>query len=126
MGDHLSRDAKELFRKIFTFDAEKRPTAETLYNDSWISPPLSIKDKVASILGESKTSTYASSMNKVSSSNIDESDNKPKLYRKEIETNEKNIVMPIAKDMKRIGNNFRIIRSPQAKDERCANFWIYL
>ena len=126
MGDHLSRDAKELFRKIFTFDAEKRPTAETLYNDSWISPPLSIKDKVASILGESKTSTYASSMNKVSSSNIDESDNKPKLYRKEIETNEKNIVMPIAKDMKRIGNNFRIIRSPQAKDERCANLWIYL
>ena len=119
LGDHISRDARELFHKIFTFEAEKRPTAESLYSDYWISPPLSIKDKVASILGESK-STYASSVNKVSSSNIEEpvSDNKPKFYRREIMSSEKDISMPPAKNMKRIGNNFRIVRSPNEKKSR--------
>lgn len=71
-----------------------------------------MKDKVASILGESK-STYASSMNKVSSSNIEESasDNKPRFYRRELNSSETDLQAAQIQD-KRIGNNFRIVRSP--------------
>lgn len=94
MSDHLSRDAKSLFHKIFTYEAEARPTAESLYYDPWVSPPVSIKDRVASILGESK-STFASSMNKVS--NNEESGSEVKQQPKQ---------------QRRIGNNFRLFRSP--------------
>jgi hypothetical protein len=71
-----------------------------------------MKDKVASILGESK-STYASSMNKISNSNNEESgsDNKPRFYRKEMKPSETDIKALQIQD-KRIGNKFRIVRSP--------------
>ena len=84
LGDHLSKEIKDLFFKIFQYDAERRPTAETLYYDQWVSPPLSVKEKVASILNESK-STFASSMNKVSNSNNSKtsSEKKPLFYRRD-------------------------------------------
>ena len=118
LGDHLSREVKELFGKIFQYDAEKRPTAETLYYDSWVSPPLSMKDRVASILGESK-STYASSMNKVSNSHNEDSnsENKPKLQKREISEIETKLTYKEGKECKRIGNNFRIVRSPGRNEE---------
>lgn len=118
MGDYLSREVKELFAKIFQYDAEKRPTAETLYYDSWVSPPLSMKDRVASILGESK-STYASSMNKISNSHNEDSnsENKPKIKNNNANETETKLSFKDGKECKRIGNNFRIVRSPGRVEE---------
>jgi hypothetical protein len=78
-----------------------------------------MKDKVASILGESK-STYASSLNKVSNSNNEDSnsENKPRFYRREINSSETNLTAVEPKEQKRIGNNFRIIRSPGRRNDR--------
>jgi serine/threonine protein kinase len=112
LGEHLSRESKELFYKIFTYESDRRPSADSLYYEAWVAPPLSMKDKVASILGESK-STYASSMNKISNSNNEESgsDNKPRFYRKEMKPSETDLQALQIQD-KRIGNKFRIVRSP--------------
>lgn len=106
-----------MFYKIYQYEAEKRPTAETLYYDAWVSPPLSMKDKVASILGESK-STYASSQ-KVSNSNNEKSssDKKPSFYRRDAQ-NDTKIEVRDGKEYKRIGNNFRIIRSPNSRNNK--------
>lgn len=88
-----------------------------------MSPPLSIKDKVASILGDSKNSTYASSLNKVSNSNNEDSnsDAKPRFYRREINSSETHLPNT-EPDSKRIGTNFRIVRSPgRDSREKAAN-----
>ena len=75
-----------------------------------------MKDKVASILGESK-STYASSM-KVSNSNNEKSssEKKPLFYRRDNQ-NDVKIEVKDGKEYKRIGNNFRIIRSPNSRNK---------
>lgn len=80
-----------------------------------------MKDKVASILGESKSTNCASST-KISNSNNEKSssDKKPLFYRRD-NANEK---QPEQKDSKRIGNNFRIIRSPntrKAEEDKVSN-----
>jgi serine/threonine protein kinase len=117
LGDHLSKEVKDLFHKIFQFNPERRPTSETLYYDAWVSPPLSMKDKVASILGESK-STHASSHNKISNSHNEESnsENKPRFYRREVNNSNKDLGIKQIKNQKWLGSNFRIVKSPAKRE----------
>jgi hypothetical protein len=79
-----------------------------------------MKDKVASILGESKTSTHASSHNKISNSHNEESgsDNKPRFYRRDLNSSKKDLITTQNKECKWVGTNFRIVKSPGKRDQR--------
>lgn len=76
-----------------------------------------MKDKVASILGESK-STHASSHNKISNSHNEESnsENKPRFYRRDINNSNNEIKIKQENEQKWLGTNFRIVKSPGKRE----------
>lgn len=44
-GKHLSKECRELFEKIFSYDPQERPSVNEIMNSTWLNKPTENTDE---------------------------------------------------------------------------------